>query len=210
MTLEYQQYGEVMSVTYHPESSMTHVEAWAKLDEPVYSHLNTFSELMITGHERLFLSFSPCPDVRVEALPADYPTGRPAQLAYVDADGMFRVVRAKSGEKGPFAELGRGVLDASDPVTITLFDGDRPACRITFATWAGQVSTDLSPTAGWGLPQNSIEFQRQGETTSSPVSIWLTLAGTSVGRGWDTVGHGAGVFLNEVLIEPVKALEPTP
>ncbi len=204
VALEYQEHQARMSVKVDPAESTTHVEAWSQLDAPCYSHLNTFNELNITGHRRLFVSFSPCPELRIEALPADYPSGRPAQVGYLDADGMFRVVRAKSGEKGPFTELGCGPLARIDPLTITLFDEDQPVCRMTFLTWAGQVSTELSPTAGWGLPQNSIEFIRQGEKPSSPVGIWMTLAATSVGRGWDTVGHRAGVFGNKVIIEPVE------
>jgi hypothetical protein len=48
---------------------------------------------------------------------------------------------------------------------------------------------------------NAIEFQRFGAPESSPVMIWITLAATSVGRGWDAVGHRAGTYRNRIRIE---------
>ena len=54
--------------------------------------------------------------------------------------------------------------------------------------------------AGWGLPVNAIEFQRDGPV----VSLYLTLAATSVGRGWDSVGHAAGVYRDRLVIEPLR------
>jgi len=56
------------------------VEALRRLTQPVYSHLNSFCELTIIGHRRLTFSFSPCADVQIEAVPADYPVGRPPVL----------------------------------------------------------------------------------------------------------------------------------
>ena len=41
-----------------------------------------------------------------------------------------------------------------------LFEGDRPACRLHFDDWSAQAGTALSPTAGYGLPVNAIEFSR--------------------------------------------------
>lgn len=37
------------------------------------------------------------------------------------------------------------------------------------------------------------------------LSMLLALAGTSVGRGWDTVGHAAGIYRNEMILEPVPS-----
>jgi hypothetical protein len=177
------------------------IEAVTRVDEPVYTHLNTFAELGIYGHRALALSFSPCPDVRVEVTPSDYPVGRPARCAYLDEHGTFHVVEATSGEKGPFKSLATGKLARGEPLTITLYDAGEPLCRITLDDFAAQASTDRSPTAGWGLPVNAIEFSRYGDATSSPIGISITLAGTSVGRGWDTVGHAAGTYRNRMRVE---------
>ncbi len=70
--------------------------------------------------------------------------------------------------------------------------------------WSRQLSTTLSPTAGWGVPTNAIEFQRLDTNEDAPAAIWITLAATSVGRGWETVGHSAGTYRNRVLfrVEP--------
>jgi len=47
---------------------------------------------------------------------------------------------------------------------------------------------------------NAIEFSRfEGRHKSA--AIWITLAGTSVGRGWDSVGHARGVYRNRMRIE---------
>lgn len=177
------------------------LEALTRLEEPVFSHLNSFCTITVAGTDRLFLSFSPCPDERIEVVPFDYPVGRPARLAYLDADGGFNIVEASSGEKGPFRRLAGGSLRRDGPLTITLHDGDLPACRITLEDWATQATTALSPTAGWGLPVNAIEFNWSEGYSSGEAYIFVTLAGTSVGRGWDSVGHAAGTYRNRMRIE---------
>ncbi len=179
------------------------LEAITQLDRPVYSHLNSYAYMTAVGRGPLSLEFSPCPGSRITAEPFGYPIGRPARFAYLDAQGTFRVVEATSGEKGPFRELASGPLSRSDPLAITLVDGDKPAVRVVLDDWAAQASTALSPTAGWGVAANAIEFSRNGESAGSPISIYVTLASTSVGRGFDSVGHAAGTYRNRMRIEPV-------
>jgi hypothetical protein len=132
----------------------------------------------------------------------DYPFGRPARFAYVDEARRFRVVEASSGEKGPFRVLAEGRLEPADPLEIRLYDDDRPIARIRLLDWSAQASTRLSPTAGWGVPENAIEFSLSGNEPTSPASLFITLAGTSVGRGWDSVGHAAGKYRNRITIDP--------
>ena len=124
----------------------------------------------------------------------------PARFAYVDERRRFLVAEASSGEKGPFHTLAEGTLEPSQPLTITLYDEDRRAGRVTLDDWSAQLSTQLSPTAGWGAPENAIEFSLAGTSPTSPASIFITLAGTSVGRGWDCVGHAAGTYRNRITI----------
>jgi hypothetical protein len=85
------------------------------------------------------------------------------------------------------------------------FDEDRAILRITLHDWSAQASTQLSPTAGWRVPVNAIEFSLSGESLASPASIFVTLAATSVGRGWDSVAHTAGTYRNCVTIERLQA-----
>jgi hypothetical protein len=179
----------------------TAIESVSRLDADVYSHLNRYCELGVYGHQSLSVSFSPCPDARIEVTYSEYPVGRPQRCAYLDAGGTFHVVEASSGEKGPFKPLASGSLARGEPLAITLYDAGAPLCRITLEDWSAQVSTAPSPTAGWGLPVNAIEFSRYGEAPSSPAAITTTLAGTSVGRGWDSVGHAAGTYRNRVRVE---------
>ena len=202
-TLHYEDDGRSTLVVVGDDRRVT-IDARSQLPQPVFSHLNSFCELQVAGHRKLSVSFSPCPDARIDVLPSDYPIGRPARCAYLGADGVFRVVEASSGEKGPFRELAKGPLARTDPLTITLHDEGRPFCTITLDDFAAQASTDLSPTAGWGLPMNAIEFSLSDERATSPGSIFVTLAGTSVGRGWDSVGHAAGTYRNRMTV----AMEP--
>jgi hypothetical protein len=175
------------------------------LPHPIFSHLNTFCDIFVSGSRHLSISFSPCPEAIVAVRPAEYPTGRPLRLAYLDAQGAFHVVEAASGDKGPFRELGRGKLGRSQPLAITLYDRGVAQARVVLEDWSAQVGTAPSPTAGWGLPVNAIEFSLQGEEPGAPAAIFITLAGTSVGRGWDSVGHRAGTYRNRISIEVPEA-----
>jgi len=179
------------------------LDAWAELPRPVYSHLNTFTELHVQGEpgRPLRLVFSPCPETPIEVRLADYPVGAPARLAYRAADGGFRVVEAQSAEKGPFRALAEGPL-GDGPLTITVLSGDAPRGTIVLHDWARQAGTALSPTAGWGLPVNAVEFQLL-QVEPPVLGAWITLAGTSVGRGWDSVGHAAGTYRNRITLSSV-------
>jgi hypothetical protein len=174
------------------------------LMEDVYSHLNSFCVLEVSGHKSLSLTFSPCGKQKIAVLPADYPFGRPARFAYVDATDDFLVVEATSGEKGPYQTLARGRLPRGQPLTLGIHDQGQLVASVTLDDWSSQVSTDLSPTAGSGVPVNAIEFQRRGDNEGSPVTIWITLAATSVGRGFETVGYRAGIYRNTLRFQ----LEP--
>lgn len=56
--------------------------------------------------------------------------------------------------------------------------------------WASQVSTEPSPSAGWGVSQGSIQFFSE----AGQGLVLLTLADTGPGRGFDSVGHAAGIY----------------
>jgi hypothetical protein len=192
----------LLDVTMLAEPAAADIVAAARLERPVYSHLNSFCDFEVRGHHRLALQFSPCESVPIEAEPFDYPVGRPVRFAFVEADRTFRVVEASSGEKGPFHTLARGRLSSEQALSITLLDQDRRVGRIELQDWARQADTGLSPTAGWGVPVNAIEFSRSGDSPASPASIFVTLAGTSVGRGWDCVGHAPGTYRNRIRVGP--------
>ncbi len=182
------------------------IEATSRLDRLIYSHLKSFCDFEVRGHRRLSLEFSPCPGFAIEVRPFDYPFGRPARFAFLDARKMFRIVEATSGEKGPFRTLAEGPLGSAEELTMTLCDEGRALARVVLADWSAQADTTLSPTAGWGVPVNAIEFSLAGDAPSSPASIFVTLAATSVGRGWDCVGHRPGTYRNRIRLEPATAL----
>jgi hypothetical protein len=191
-------------------TNIVSIDASTELPRPVYSHLNSYCDVEVVGHRRLSVAFSPCPDAIVAIKPFDYPVGRPSQLAYLDASGVFHVAVATSGEKGPFHDLASGRLARGEPLSATLYDQGTARCRLTWDDWSAQVSTALSPTAGWGLPVNAIEFSLSGDSPSAPAELFVTLAGTSVGRGWDSVGHRPGVYRNRMKVEPINPNAATP
>jgi hypothetical protein len=195
----------VLHVSTSENNGETSIDAFTQLDIPIYSHLNSFVTFTISGIRKPALAFSPCPGLRVDVEPFDYPMGRPLRMAYVDEKDIFHVVQAKSGEKGPFAEFGSGNLPGKGALTLTLLDEGEPVCTITLDDWASQTGRSLSPTAGWSLPVNAIEFSQMGDASGGgPIAIWVTLAATSVGRGWDSVGHAAGTYRNRVRINWIR------
>ena len=189
-----------LQVQAEPAGGSIVMEANTHLTRRVYSHLNAYCDFEVRGHRRLALEFSPCPGVPIEVRKFDYPTGRPARFAFVEEDRTFRVVEATSGEKGPFRTLARGRIAPGEALSIGLSDQGRVIARILLADWSAQADTTLSPTAGWGVPVNAIEFSLTNDPPSSPASIFVTLAATSVGRGWDCVAHNPGTYRNRIRI----------
>ena len=187
----------VLTVDANRAPPITRLEAASRLAKPVWSHLNTFTELAIAARGQLSVSFSPCPDARIEVRDSDYPFGRPARFAYLAADDTFHVVEARSAEKGPFRHLASGFLATNAPLEMTFFDDGTPIFRVVLNDWAAQASRQISPTAGWNVPVNAIEFSREADSVAR---VFITLAATSVGRGYESVGHAAGVYRNRMSI----------
>ncbi|HEY4176207.1 MAG TPA: hypothetical protein VGM90_05230 [Kofleriaceae bacterium] len=179
------------------------LEAVSRLDEPVYAHLDSFAR--IDFDFRATVAFSTTGATQFPIEESDYPTGRPTKMAYIGADNVLRVVKADDGEKGPYHELAHGALHRGEPIMIEVRPvGEAGGCRFTFADWSAQVSTERSPTAGWGVPQNAIEFFAQKRFSL----IALSLASTGPGRGFDSVGHAAGTYRNRVRIEQLETSPP--
>ncbi|MDF2696260.1 MAG: hypothetical protein K0S65_4643, partial [Labilithrix sp.] len=181
------------------------IEALSKLSHPVFSHLNAFT--MIHVPFETSLSFSATGPERFSVEQADDPPGRPQQLAYLGADIAFHVIRTtESNRAGPYTELAKGHLGRDEPLAIEIRhkDGSSGSCRLTFKDWASQVSTEPSPSAGWGVPQNSIQFVAHGKEAM----IVLTLAETGPGRGWLSVGHAEGTYKNRIRVDTVMTEPP--
>ena len=178
------------------------IDAQSHLPTAVYSHLNSFASLQFAASSAgAQIAFSPTGDNWFDIRPADYPSGRPSRMVNRYADGTFRVVEASDGEKGPFHTLGESRLSSEAPLTIrvrTTAGDPTSECSFEFADWAAQASTALSPSAGWGVPQNSIQFFANPAQTH--VLILLTLADTGPGIGWDSVGHASGGYRNRITV----------
>jgi hypothetical protein len=190
----------MLTVDVNRAAPVTRIEAASRLPRPVWSHLNTFTELAIAAQGQISVSFSPCPDARIEVRVSDYPFGRPARFTYLAADDTFHVVEARSAEKGPFRHLASGFLARNAPLEMTFFDDGTPIFRVVLNDWAAQASRQISPTAGWSVPVNAIEFSFEADSVAQ---VFITLAATSVGRGYESVGHAAGVYRNRMSIVPL-------
>jgi len=180
-----------------PQDGAILLDARSRLARPVFSHLNTFAEVSVQGHHKLSVSFSPAPQRRIELAPS---TGA-ARFAYLDPGGAFHVMQASQRQRGPFTELAAGRLGPKDPLLLTLYDDDKAVFTVTLDDWAAQASTQLSPTAGSGIPVNAIELLRGNDLDSSPALISFSLASTSIGRGTQTIGHAAGVYRDRVTVK---------
>jgi len=179
-----------------------HLDAATLVPRVIFSHLNTFTELHLTGLNAPSFRFSPTGLQAFAALPFDYPTGRPAQFATLRPEGTFVVYRCTDAEKGPFIELARGPLASTDPVTLTVLDGEAAQCRITFLDFAAQADVQRSPTAGSNIPVNGLQFGTRGDEPG--VLVFVSLAATGIGRGLETVAHAPGVYRNRIHVEGVS------
>lgn len=184
------------------------LESSSRLVHPVYSHLNSFTTVTVTGHKRLGLRFSPCRTALITVTHADYPRGAPARFAYVDAAHRFHIAQATDAEKGPFTDLAEGSLARDETLAVDLVELDEPEvplARLELQDFESQLSTALSPTAGYGVPENAIHFGLETSESNSPAYLIFTLAATGMGRGWDSVAHAAGTYTNRVVL---RSLEP--
>lgn len=178
------------------------IETWTSLPEPVFSHLDSFTEVSVGDYNDLSISLSPFPEERFELRRHSHPDYWIHQgFAYVDAHNRFHWAKGAREEHGPFRYLAHGRLAREDPLILTIFNEDRAVCRITLYDWSEQASTALSPTAGWGVPANAVEAFVGPTSKDNVASIVFQLAATSIGRGYDTVGHKAGAYRNRMTIE---------
>lgn len=186
-------------VSWDGEKLPFSLEAITGLEKPVYSHLNQYCILSLKGLKTPRIAFSPCAEKPIDMQPHAPPARHPVRFAYVSAQKTFHVAEAQRKEKGPFTELASGPHDPATPLTLTFLDGETPKLKVTLLDFTAQAGTVLSPTAGWGMPVNAVEFSLDDSTGT--VTVWFTLAGTGIGRGWDTVGHPPGTYRNRMKVE---------
>lgn len=182
------------SVRARRDGEATVIEAETRLGVPVFSHLNAFAEILV-DRAGLSVSLDEGPPVRL----ADG-TGR-LHFLWLDGAGQLHLSRGARDEKGPFTELAQQPL-RDGRLSLALVAANGAACKLSFETWAAQASVAPAPTAGWGLPQNSVEFLESLPNDVTQLS--LSLAATSVGAGWDSVGHSPGVYRNVIRVEPLR------
>ncbi|HET9952855.1 MAG TPA: hypothetical protein VFQ61_00045 [Polyangiaceae bacterium] len=188
-------------------TQVVQLESSTWLDRAVYSHLNSFTTVMVSGHRRLGLRFSPCANSLIAVTHADYPSGAPARFAYADAGHRFHIAQATDAEKGPFTTLAEGSLPRDATLAVDLVDMEEPEgafARLEFLDFESQLSTALSPTAGYGVPENAIQFGLESPNLESPAHLIFTLAASGIGRGWDSVAHAGGTYRNRIILRSLE------
>ncbi len=180
------------------DAGVTHIDAARTLSAPVYAHLDHFARVDVLRAKRLSVRIATGAPA-IDVLPSDYPAGRPVRFLAWSGATLF-AYEASSAEKGPFRALAQAPLARGEPLQLELLDEGAPQCRLTLLDFTAQASTEPSPTAGWGLPQNGIELLASDGVPAQ--TLFVTLAATSIGRGFDTVGHAAGTYRNRIRVEP--------
>ncbi len=195
---------ETTFVSRNAESNDVRIDARFDLAHEVFTHLSTWTNIRFERNAvasdprenpNTRVGFSPCAETPIEVFVADYPEGRPVRFAYMTEDERFLVVEATTGEKGPFETLCEGRLRRGDPLTIEFYRDDAVVASTTLIDFSAQASTEPSPTAGWGVPQNALQLMRLSDDA---LAVHVTLAATGIGRGWDTVGWTPGVYQNRI------------
>lgn len=181
--------------------SVVELDARSSVPRDVYVHGSQLAEVTLQGHRAATVTFSAIPGRRIE-LPGP---SRPACFAYLDQAEQLHVVQAAKHRAGPYTELAVGPLKRGQPLGLTIHDTDGPAFLVTLDDFSAQASTQLSPTAGWGVPVNAIELSRVAEPEGSPIAITATLAASTIGRGSNSVGISAGVYRNRMSVTVLPA-----
>jgi hypothetical protein len=153
---------------------VVHVRMETRVKRDLASHLASAFQLALSGQ------------ASVQGVPWNLGNSDPRSEFIAVRQGRTELLRASSGEKGPFEVL------ASWPVgdPVLKIEG----WSIQLLGWADQGSHEPSPTAGWGVSQAAIE--RAGS------AYFWSLASTSIGRGWHTVRTGPGVYVLEAVVTP--------
>lgn len=190
------------------------IEAVTRLPKAIYSQINTFTAIYVPFEPTI--SFSVTGPTRF-SIDAEDRSGPPTVFAYLGADLAFHVVRVRrDGDSiqgpddaeasadarhysGPHIEMAHGSLGRDEPLSIEIHrkDGAPGGCKLTFADWSSQASTEPSPTFKAEIPQNSIQLLSKGKEST----IALTLAASGAGRGFRSVGHAEGTYRNRIRVD---------
>ena len=147
----------VLEVSAH--DGAVQLDTRSRLPRPVFSHANSFAELTRPGAPQAVGLVLAGAEKRIEPAPVT----APARFAYVDAHRTFHV---HAGGRAPARAVHRARrrrLSGRTRWCSRIYDGDKAAFSVTLEDWAGQASTQLSPTAGHGIPVNAIELSRGSE-----------------------------------------------
>ena len=98
---------------------------------------------------------------------------------------------------GPYTRLASGSLSHGVPFILTVAIAASALFRVELRDWSSEAWLALSPTVGWGLPMNAIELWPAGLGCNVPV----TVAGSSVGQRYDSVGHRKGTYRGRMVVE---------
>jgi hypothetical protein len=162
------------------------------------AHQADYVDVSWSGLQPLSLALGPEPGYPLVPTESDYPFGRPLTFLSVLPEGVD-LMRASSAEKGPFTRLAHWLRH--DPV-VRIHAAGQLVCTFVLEGFVAQASPELSPTAGWGMPVNSIVVEATAFRDQQPTGVWVgyTLADTGLGRGYHTVGTAPGTYVSTLRI----------
>lgn len=171
------------------------------LPSPAWAHLGHSAVIAIHGGRDLHLSLAEPGAPLTPIAPLDLVGGMPAAAVYLGPYERVHLVRGAANDKGPWTHLASAPMEDGD-LRLWIHEGTRRIAEIELPAFAAQASTAPSPTAGWGLPQNAIEFRGASEPDGA-AQLWVSPAATSLGRGFQTVGYRRGTYRSAVRIRPM-------
>jgi hypothetical protein len=165
-----------------------------RLARQIDAHLASFFDVEWHGQDPITLSIGHEQPYNWLPTRSDYPFGAPATFMTVMDDRVL-LLKGSSAEKGPFKTLAE--FPGKDPL-FQIMVASRPVCQFILEGFVEQASRELSPTAGWGTPVNSISLEAIRFTGDQPSGVWIcfTLADTGIGRGFHAVGTGPGTYVS--------------
>lgn len=181
-------------ISYHQDGRRHYIAARSALRQDTWSHLNHCLLISVNGHRHLSLRCS-----AIDQLDLPLEPGQAQRFLALEPTGHLAAWRCAEREKGPFRQLGSG--QTGDHVWLTLCDNGVPFIRFDVSDWLAQASTAISPTAGVPVPEHALECLVTGRQSGSTVLLWFSFAATSLGKGFQTVGHASGTYRMNVVVE---------
>ncbi len=192
--------GEILIEQHRSEAPSMEIQVTSitRLTRQIDTHQARYCGLKWSGNVPITLSIGHEQPYEWIPTASDYPFGAPATFMSVMKDWVA-LLKASSAEKGPFNTL--ATFPKENP-EFRIMASNKPVCQVVLEGFVEQASLELSPTAGWGIPVNSIFLEGVQFKNKQPLGVWIgfSLASTGIGRGFHAVGTGPGMYVSKLRV----------